>query len=279
MMSLTGQFPSPSAAGPDPSGRRGAANVRRLGTSYFPPGEPGNWQPHVHDEHELLWGARGVLTVESDHGQYAVPAMLGLWIPAGVRHAVASSDATGFYCTHIDAVVTGPLADHITAITVAPAVRELLLHMGQFDMPPEIRELSQKVALGLLETADAMPMLLPMPSDPRLVTLAKHLLAHPDSDRSLDQWSSLLAISVRNLSRLFHRETGMTFAQWRISARMRVALGLLAAGLPVGSVGRRVGYRNSSAFVETFGRVMGCTPGAYVAGLRAEKDNSLADSA
>lgn len=254
-------------------------SVRGLYTSYFPPGTQTTWKRHVHDIHELLWGARGVLTVETDDGFFAVPATLGLWIPAGVSHSVQSANGTGFYCTHVDAAISDRFGRRTTAVTVAPAVRELLLHMDRFDMPPAVRARSQRLAVELLEVAEAEPMLLPMPADPRLVTVARALLEQPALDRSLEEWSTELAISVRNLSRLFHKETGMTFAQWRISARIRVALGLLAAGVPVSTVSRRVGYQNASAFVQTFRRVMGHTPGWYVAAVKAETDNSLAGSA
>ncbi|MCU1518732.1 MAG: AraC family transcriptional regulator [Pseudarthrobacter sp.] len=274
MMSLSGQIPATA----DDSAP-GAVTVRGLYTSHFPPGTPSTWKRHTHDVHELLWGARGVVTVETDDGFFAVPATLGLWIPAGVSHTVQSGSGTGFYCTHVDADLSRPLGKRTTAVTVPPAVRELLLHMGRFDMPPDVRARSQRLAVELLEVADAQPMLLPMPSDPRLLVVARALLDSPALDRSLEDWGAELAISVRNLSRLFHKETGMTFAQWRISARIRVALGLLAAGVPVNTVSRRVGYQNPSAFVQTFRRVMGHTPGWYVAALKADSDNSLAGTA
>ncbi|MGR0160696.1 helix-turn-helix domain-containing protein [Paenarthrobacter nitroguajacolicus] len=247
-------------------------------TGYFECATPATWTEHVHESHELLWGARGVLTVEADGGFFAVPATLGLWIPAGVVHAVKSTQGTGFYCSHIDAQVAPQLAGRTVAVTVPIAAQELLRHMSNFDMDDSIRKRSEQVAVGLLDVVDARPMLLPMPTDPRLELIARALLDDPALDRSLEEWSVEVAISVRNLSRLFHKETGMTFAQWRIHARVRVALGLLAAGYPVSSVSRRVGYNNPSAFVQVFRKVMGHTPGWYVASLKAGNHHSLAGS-
>ncbi|MFE4196895.1 helix-turn-helix domain-containing protein [Paenarthrobacter sp. NPDC056912] len=252
--------------------------VRGVYTAYFDCATPATWTEHVHDTHELLWGARGVLTVEADGGFFAVPATLGLWIPAGVVHAVKSTEGTGFCCSHIDADVPPPLGDRTVAVTVPAAVQELLRHMSNFDMEPVMRERSEQLVVGLLDVVDARPMLLPMPSDPRLERIARELLDNPALDRSLEEWSVEVAISVRNLSRLFHKETGMTFAQWRIHARVRVALGLLAAGYPVSSVSRRVGYNNPSAFVQVFRKVMGHTPGWYVSSLKAGNHHSLAGS-
>ena len=252
--------------------------VRGVYTAFFDCTTPATWTEHVHATHELLWGARGVLTVEAGGGFFAVPATLGLWIPAGIPHAVKSAEGTGFFCSHIDADVAAPLDTRTMAVNVPSAAQELLRHMRTFDMEPDVRERSEQLAIALLDVVDARPMLLPMPSDHRLERIARALLDDPALDRSLEEWGAEVAISVRNLSRLFHKETGMTFAQWRIHARVRVALGLLAAGYPVSSVSRRVGYNNPSAFVQVFRKVMGHTPGWYVASLKAGNHHSLAGS-
>lgn len=255
-----------------------APRVRSVQTAHFPPSAPGRWDTHVHDVHELLWGAQGLLTVETADGFFAVPATMGLWIPAGVTHAVQSASGTGFYCTFVDGAPPVALGGRTTAVAVVPAVRELLVHLTSFDMDPAVRSQAEQLVVNLVEPVEVGPMVLPMPSDPRLAHIARSLLADPADARSLDDWGSEVSISVRNLSRLFHRETGMTFAQWRILARIRVAVGLLAGGLPVGVVSRRVGYATPSAFVHTFRKVLGHTPGWYVSSARADREHSLAGS-
>ncbi|QDW62036.1 AraC family transcriptional regulator [Oerskovia sp. KBS0722] len=273
-----------------------AREVRSVSTSHFPPSTPGLWPVHVHAFHELLWGTQGVLTVETEHGFFAVPPTIGLWIPAGVAHAVQTAGGTGFYCTYVDADVSASpappasgevLADdpfvavldrahRTTAVSVPPAARELMVHLSQRDMAPAARRRSERVVVDLLSPVDVTPMVLPMPSDARLASVARRLLDDPADTRSLEAWAREVSVSVRNFSRLFHRETGMTFAQWRIHARVRVAIGLLAGGMPVGTVGRRVGYRTPSAFVQSFRRVLGHTPGWYVASVRADAEHPLA---
>ena len=50
---------------------------------------------------------------------------------------------------------------------------------------------------------------------------------------------------------------------WRTQVRLRAALPLLAAGLPVATVARRVGYATPSAFVAVFRKVTGVPPATY----------------
>lgn len=234
----------------------------RVTTHHFPPAAPGRWARHHHDHHELLWGARGLLTVQTDDGWFAVPDTAGLWIPAGTSHAVESSGGTGFFCSYLGEMPAA-LGDRTTAVTVLPAVAELFRLLAAEDLPDEVRAQCEGVVLALLRPVEVAPMVLPMPADERLLTVARTLLRHPDDGRSVQAWADELSMSVRHFSRRFATETGMTFDRWRLHARVRVSLGLLAQGVPVGTVGRRVGYASASAFVQAFTRVMGHTPGWY----------------
>lgn len=265
-MSMIGQQQPGTPEAPRPSqvlAATGVPHVRSVSSRHFPPSGPDRWDAHSHDVHELLWGAQGVLSVETADGYFMVPAVLGLWIPAGVEHAVQCAGGTGFWCTYVDADVAPAFSYRTTAVTVTPLLRELLVHMTSEPMRPEVRSASAALAVALLEPVDMSPMVLPMPTDPRLAEIARTLLDDPADRRSLEDWGAEVSVSVRNLSRLFHRETGMTFAQWRVHARVRLAVGLLASGLSVGAVSRRVGYSTPSAFVQSFRKVLGHTPGWY----------------
>jgi len=67
----------------------------------------------------------------------------------------------------------------------------------------------------------------------------------------------------RTLSRLFHKETGMSYPQWRAHARAIHAMILLAQGESVSDTGSLCGWSTTSAFIDSFRRAMGQTPEAY----------------
>ncbi|MEV0651094.1 helix-turn-helix transcriptional regulator [Phytomonospora sp. NPDC050363] len=229
------------------------------------------WTAHEHPHHELLWGTQGSLSAETPEGLFAVPAMMGVWIPAGTEHAVRSASRTGFYCTYVHGEVAPVLATGTVVVDVTPLTRELLLHLHSNDMDEVARARAEDLLLTLFAPVDAHAISLRMPADERLAAICRSIVENPADPRSLYSWGREVGGSVRNLSRLFTRETGLTFEQWRILARMRVAVGLLSAGRPVRSVAQVVGYRTTSSFVQAFRRVMGHTPGRYVG-------QSLADS-
>lgn len=240
-----------------------ASTEPRVSTGRFRLVEAASWSPHSHPHHELLWGADGAVSVETAEGLFAVPSLMGIWIPAGTVHAVRSAPRTRFSCTYVDGPVRRGL-DRTSAVGLSTLVRELLHHMHDEAMEAHLRLAAEELVIGMLEPAAEQSVGLPIPDDSRLAVICRHLVDHPADTRSLEEWGRVVGSSVRNLSRLFVRETGMTFEQWRIQARMRVAVGLLSSGTPVGTVARTVGYRTPSAFVQAFRRVMGYTPGRYL---------------
>ena len=107
------------------------------------------------------------------------------------------------------------------------------------------------------------PLHLPSAADRRLTRIAETLLADPADPRTLADWAQSIGASERTLARLFTRETGMTFGQWRQQVRLLAALARLACGGSVTDVAFDLGYASQSAFIAMFRRTLGKTPGRY----------------
>lgn len=221
------------------------------------------WSDHKHECHELIWGTRGSVVAQTDDGYFAVPGSLGLWIPAEVTHRVRAASGTAFYCTYLwwpddrtPRTDSGPVA-------VDGLAQALFTGLSERDWSRPQRRHAEDLVISLLTPAALAGLDLPMPADDRARRVARGLLDEPADGRSLADWGRAVGASERNLSRLFVTETGRTFAQWRTGARMRTAVELLAGGLAVSTVARRVGFTTSSAFVSAFRREFGTTPGQF----------------
>ena len=222
------------------------------------------WSDHDHGWHELLWGTRGTLTAETDDGFFAVAAHQGLWIPARVVHRVTAASGTTFCCSYLRPDL-GAHLPRTSAVDISPLLAELFAELHRDRLAPAARANAEHLIPALLAPAAHPRLDLRLPADDRARRVAQALLADPADPRSLAEWGRLVGASERNLSRIFRAETGRSFADWRTDARMRTAVEMLVAGLPVGLVGRRVGYRNPSAFVHAFRLRFGRTPGAFTA--------------
>ncbi|GGU71918.1 helix-turn-helix domain-containing protein [Streptomyces bacillaris] len=67
----------------------------------------------------------------------------------------------------------------------------------------------------------------------------------------------------RQLGRLFRAEFGGTYPQWCTTARIFQAMIELSEGATVTQAAHRCGWAAPSAFIDTFTRVMGRSPGGY----------------
>ncbi|WP_407563063.1 AraC family transcriptional regulator [Streptomyces sp. 184] len=227
---------------------------------------------HRHDDHQLVYAGSGVLAVTTDAGTWFAPGTRALWVPAGCVHA---HRAYGHLDLHLVGVPadTGTLGlDAPSVLAVDPLLRELILACTRdpYDDTPEGRRL-RTVLLDRLRAAAAFaasarqPVPLPAPADPRLAAVCDLLYADPADQRTLAALGRAAGAGAgeRTLSRLFRRETGMTFPQWRTRLRLYHALRLLADDVPVTTVAHRCGWSSASAFIDVYRRAYGTTPGSH----------------
>jgi transcriptional regulator GlxA family with amidase domain len=173
--------------------------------------------------------------------------------------AISSSSAAG-------ADFDQPLPDGPAVLKVSPLLREILVALTSFDgapYTPRQRASMEQVALDQLRRVDQLPVGLPTLTDDRLRAIVSLLRADPADERTLASLGVAVGASERTLSRLFRQEAGMSFPQWRTQFRLQHALVLLADRTPVTTTALACGWSNPSAFIETFRRAFGATPGKF----------------
>ncbi|CAM5325696.1 AraC family transcriptional regulator [Streptomyces fumanus] len=239
------------------------APVAPTRTRHLPPG--GEIDAHRHDDHQIVYAGRGVLTVTTSAGSWVAPATRALWIPAGTVHAHQAHGDLDLHLVGLPATENPLGLESPAVLAVGPLLRELIIaraRAGDGDTPEGTR--LRGVLLDQLRiSARQQPLHLPMPSDPLLRAVCDLLRADPSDNRTLAEWGRLVGASDRTLSRLFARELGMTFPQWRTQMRLHRALVLLAERTPVTQVANRCGWSSTSAFIDVFRRAFGHTPGTH----------------
>jgi AraC-like DNA-binding protein len=218
---------------------------------------------HAHDDHQLAWATRGVLTVHTDDATWVLPPTRALWIPAGVRHVTRASGAATMQTVYLDpdrCAVDWPTP---TPVAVGSLLAELIAHLGEAQLDHERRARAEAVVIDLLQPLHVATIELRMPRDPRALDVATALVRDPASRRTLGQWGHEVGASERTLARVFLAETGVSFGRWRTQLRLQAALPTLAEGGSVATASDRAGYESPSAFVAAFRRETGMTPAEY----------------
>lgn len=222
-----------------------------------------SWDVETHREDELIWSTAGVARVRAGDSVWTVPAQRAVWVPGGVPHTIETSADSLFYATFLEPGVAAHLPRHAIIVELIPAVRELLLLNAAVDMPVETRLRLQRLAIELLQPSPGAQVDLRLPETPRVLFVAEQILEAPDGSDTTADWADRVGMPARELSRAFVAETGLSFTQWRIRARVRASLVPLASGQTVAATARSLGYANPSTFIEHFRSIVGSTPAAY----------------
>ncbi len=219
---------------------------------------------HRHDDHQIVYAGCGVVAVTTDAGTWFAPGTRAIWVPAGCVHAHRAYGHLDLHLVGLPAD-TNPLnLDAPTVLAVNSLLRELILSYtrGPHDDTPE-RQRLRLVLLDQLCASPQQPVQLPTPADPRLRAICDLLYRNPADPRSLASLGTVTGAGERTLSRLFRRDLGMTFPQWRTQLRLYHALRMLADDMPVTTVAHACGWSSTSAFIDVFRRALGYTPGTH----------------
>jgi AraC-like DNA-binding protein len=245
--------------------------VARTMVQVLPPG--GGIDAHRHDENQIVYAGRGVLSVTTDSGSWIAPETKALWVPAGTVHEHRAYGETELRTIGLPARDNPLGLDTPAVLAVGPLLRELIrayTEGGSANQPhdpardtPERRRL-RLVLIDQLRHAPQQPVRLPTARDPRLVAVCALLAENLTDNRTLAALGAQVGAAERTLSRLFRAELGMTFPQWRTQLRLHRALILLAGNTPVTAVAQRCGWSTASAFIDVFRATFGHTPGTLL---------------
>jgi AraC-like DNA-binding protein len=221
---------------------------------------------HTHRRGQLLRAVAGVIVVSTPQGAWVAPPQRAVWIPAGVPHAVRMIGAVTTRSLMV--AETGALSRWRTCrvIVVSPLLAALV---GEaVEVPVEYDEdsrdgLLMRLLLEEIARAALVPLVVPFPADPALAARCHAFLERPDARATIDAWSDALALNRRSFTRLFRKQTGMSFAEWRQQACLSVALPRLATGDAITTIAFDLGYESPASFAAMFKRIVGSSPSQY----------------
>ncbi|MFO2466435.1 helix-turn-helix transcriptional regulator [Pseudomonas sp. 15FMM2] len=221
--------------------------------------------PHCHAQAQLIHGVSGVMVVSTAQGSWLVPSGHALWVPAGTPHEIRMAGEVHMRTLFLMPEVEPSLGRTCQVIEVSALLRELIVAttriVDQLDNS-RLQAMLELIRMELL-AAPVVAMHVPVPGEVRLAKLCTQFIRNPADDSSLESWAETLNVSARTLSRIFQRELGMSFGEWRKRARLALSLKLLAQGVSILEVALEHGYQSPSAFSAMFRRSLGYPPSHF----------------
>jgi AraC-like DNA-binding protein/quercetin dioxygenase-like cupin family protein len=224
---------------------------------------------HEHERDQLLYAISGVMRLRTQRDAWIVPPDGAAYIPAGLSHSVSMHGNVDMRTLYIDPLAVRKRPQGLNVVAVPALLKELILALGK--EPPTYGPNSRGNLIAQLieqeiHLAQALSLHVRLPRDPRLQKLCAEFLADPSDRKTLDGWAEVSGASARTLARLFDRDLGMSFIQWRQRVRFQSALEALSQGVPVSVVAKQHGYRSASAFSAAFGKATGHAPSKVIPG-------------
>jgi AraC-like DNA-binding protein len=234
--------------------------------------------PHAHPWPQLTFSVAGVIRVVAASGTYIVPPSRAVWLPATLEHSITvveDAELQTLYFHPARLPAGGPW-DRCVVLEVSDLLRALVLAL---DTAPDRAGAAsddllyrESLVVPLLHDelgrAGTVRMGVPLPTDKRLRALCERVLQDPTRHATLEAWAQDTGASGRTVARLFQRELGTTFMQWRQQVVLARALPLIAGGRPLAQVADALGYDSASAFSAMFRKALGAPPSRFLVRAR-----------
>ncbi|CDL82713.1 AraC family transcriptional regulator [Xenorhabdus szentirmaii] len=220
---------------------------------------------HQHDMGQLLFTQRGCIKITLADQISILPPTRVAWIPPKTWHRAEMRGSVGYRSIYLNVLETELIAERSEVLEATPLLQALLerIAISSFDLDWYQGKGAHLLAVFFDEIREARreQTLLPLPFDRRLAGLSFEQLPPP-----LHTLATYIGASEKTITRIFHRETGMNYQQWRQQWRLVKAIELLAQNKTLSYVAQELGFVSDSAFVTFFRKFTGKPPRAYMAG-------------
>lgn len=219
---------------------------------------------HTHRRAQLLYGAEGVMHVETPNGQWIIPPERAVWIPPEMPHQLTLFDVKTCSLYILPDSVSRQI-ERCEVLSISPLFRQLLLKAPQLNPPfTQHDELIFALILMELTCAEPIDLHLPLPEHKAMLEICKKFLKSPDIHYGPEIFAAELCMSERHFSRMFKQETGLSFSKWRQQACVLISLERLIQHHSIQQIAYDLGFQNPAAFSTMFQRVLGLSPTRYI---------------
>lgn len=221
---------------------------------------------HKHPRAQIISCDRGIMEVVTKEQIWIVNPSQSVWISSFEEHQVYFPHHVNIISVFIDASKLSKLPKNSFAFDTPDFFKSLLHKVISFHNPRRFSAQQNRVVEVLLDeisTLKPTTTFLPTSQNKRIKIVTDALLNDLSCRHNLAYFADKINVSPRTLSRLFNKELGMSFGDWRIKMKLMEAIKQLEEGKSVKEISFNLGYENVSSFISTFKKHLGKTPTNY----------------
>lgn len=217
---------------------------------------------HRHEMGQLLFTQQGCIRISLGNRLCLLPPARVAWIPPFVSHQVKMRASVGYRSVYLSKEYAQKVGNEAKVLGISPLLREILerIAVAPFESDWHAGKLANllPVFIDELQSATVEPTLLLFPQDRRVKSLNIERLPP-----TLNQFAQTVGASEKTITRIFIRETGVSYQAWRQQWRFIKAIELLAQGNAYHLITQELGLASDSAFISFFRKMSGMTPREY----------------
>ncbi|MBB1140767.1 helix-turn-helix transcriptional regulator [Myroides sp. WP-1] len=222
---------------------------------------------HSHEKHaQILYAPSGCMTLLTRNRQVILPPQKLLYIPAGLEHRVTFRNVVAYRSIYL--AVDQPQLEGINLQVrgVSPLFAEIIERICWWEWTG-IHTVQQQHILRVFwdefQEAKEESYALEIPADYRLQSFMNAYMIEKKVPPFLNELAHYVGASEKTITRIFKRETKMTYQAWRQQWRLYRAIELLAESETISEVSAQLEFSSDSAFIEFFKNHTGTTPAKY----------------
>ncbi|MGX5686276.1 AraC family transcriptional regulator [Chryseobacterium cucumeris] len=223
---------------------------------------------HFHrTKSQLLYAPSGCMTVTTSDRQLVLPPFRMLWIPAHEIHRVNFRNIVAYRSIYFDEKYSQRYMNpDLKVLHVNALLKEIIERICSWEWSGLRQDQTNllKVFWDELSKAPEEKLELKMPQDTRFTKIAEEWTLRKSMPPMLKDFAEKTGAVEKTISRIFKKETGLSYQDWRQQWRLQRSIELLVEGNSIGEVSYILDFSSDSAFIEFFKKQTGSTPLQYL---------------
>ncbi|MBH3136316.1 helix-turn-helix transcriptional regulator [Serratia marcescens] len=217
---------------------------------------------------KLMYSMKGLAEINIEDNIYLSTPEYAIWLPVNTEHESVAKSAIDYVILHVSPPLCQSLPSKPQTLRLNKIVKAVLADFSERRIGYPHTPQDQTLVTALLEQlalSERFDSYLPLGSDDVIKIMTEKMSAASHDFNTLTQWSGMLGLSERTLSRRFLDATGISFNEWKLRSKTLMAMTLLQEGRAVKYVASTLGYHDPSAFIAMFRRQTGQSPSGFLA--------------
>lgn len=222
---------------------------------------------HFHDSAQLSFTIEGIIRVKINRQLFIIPPNMAIYVPPNYEHKTEMQKAIKIEHIYFGEEYLDFLPTEPRLIYLSELAKQVIFKICSFglnrDPHAKLKNLFT-VLLDEINSGDHVDYTIKVPNDPRILKVYDLFFSCKGSFPSLTQAAECACVNIRTLTRLFIKDTGVSFVTWKQQFIFARALELLQHHRQTTIVAYQLGYNSESAFIAMFKKMSGGkTPSSF----------------